>query len=55
MQDRTHACLIGWEELDALSQRESRLTGKELDYKAMDADNVRLIPELLRAQGKSEV
>lgn len=55
MQDRTHACLIGWEELDALSQRESRLTGKELDYKAMDADNVRLIPELLQAQGKSEV
>lgn len=55
MQKRTHACLIGWEELDALSQRESRLTGKNLDYKAMDTDNVLLIPELLRAQRKTEV
>lgn len=52
MQGRTHACLIGWEELDALSQRESRMTGKVLDYQAMDMDNVRLIPELLQAKGK---
>lgn len=55
MDARTHACLIDWEELDALSLRESRLTGKQINYKAADTENVRLVPELLRAQGKTEV
>lgn len=48
MTDRTHACLISWEALEELSQRETRITGKPVDYQAMDADNVMLIPELLR-------
>ena len=48
MADRTHACLISWEALEELSQRETRITGKPVDYKAMDTDNVMLIPELLR-------
>ena len=53
MDRRTHACLIGWEELDALSAKESRMTGKTVDYKAMDAANILLIPELLQAQQKN--
>ena len=50
IEGRTHACLIGWDALDDLSARESRLTGKPLDYKKMDTDNVLLIPKLLNAQ-----
>ncbi|MCR5508108.1 MAG: hypothetical protein K6F34_05425 [Lachnospiraceae bacterium] len=37
---RIHACLIPWDELDALSQTENTVTGKNLDYKQMDRDNV---------------
>lgn len=55
MQGYTHACLIDWDALDALSLRESRLTGKPVDYKAMDKENVLLIPELIRARRKTEV
>ncbi|MBQ8769050.1 MAG: metallophosphoesterase [Oscillospiraceae bacterium] len=44
---RTHACLIPWEELDALSAKENTITGKCIDYKAMDTDNVMAIPQLL--------
>ena len=53
MKDRTHACLIDWDDLDQLSSRESRLTGKNIDYKTMDTENVRLIPELLRTRKKT--
>ena len=55
IQNRTHACLISWEELDALSQRESQITGKPVDYKQMDIDNVMVVPKLLRAAQNSEV
>ena len=48
MVNRTHACLISWEELDGLSAAETCITGKAVDYKAMDTENVMLIPELLR-------
>ncbi len=48
--NRTHACLIGWDELDALSTRETRVTGSPVDYKDRDADNIRIIPELLKIQ-----
>ena len=53
MVDRTHACLIDWEELDALSSRESSLTGKQVDYKNADTANVLLVPELLHALEKN--
>lgn len=49
MVDRTHACLIPWEELDALSTKENAITGKQLDYKAMDTDNIMTIPQILQA------
>lgn len=48
MARRTHACLIPWEELDALSAREQIITGKPVDYKAMDTDNVLAVPTLLK-------
>lgn len=45
---KTHACLIPWEELDALSAKESAITGKQIDYKAMDTDNILTVPQLLQ-------
>jgi hypothetical protein len=47
MEKRRHACLIEWDELDELSDRENRVTGKNLDYKQMDKDNVLVISDLL--------
>lgn len=47
MAGRTHACLIGWDDLDLLAEKEAAITGQYIDYKAMDTDNVMAIPELL--------
>lgn len=47
---RTHACLIPWDALDALSQRESALTGEAVDYRQNDVSNVLALPEILRAE-----
>ena len=44
---RRHACLIPWDELDALSQRERELTGRQADYKQADINNVLSLPKLL--------
>ena len=44
---RTHACLVDWEELDSLSEKEAAVTGRFVDYKALDTANVLAIPELL--------
>ena len=49
-EERTHACLIPWDELDALSERESALTGRGVDYKQMDINNVLTLPRLLQAE-----
>ncbi|MDO4492821.1 MAG: hypothetical protein Q4C53_02930 [Clostridia bacterium] len=45
---RLHACLVPWDELDALSEKENRVTGGAVDYKAMDRNNVLALPALLR-------
>lgn len=45
---RLHACLVPWDDLDALSTKENAVTGKSVDYKEMDRDNVRMIPEMLK-------
>ena len=37
-----------WDQLDALSQRENAVTGGQVDYKAMDRDNVLAMPDILR-------
>ena len=47
-EGRMHACLTPWEALDELSERENRITGKSVDYKAMDLSNVEAVPELLK-------
>ena len=49
-EERTHACLIPWDALDALSARETALTGHRVDYKQMDINNVLTLPRLLRAE-----
>ena len=43
-----HACLIPWEELPALAEREYAVTGKRKDYRQKDRDNVRLVADMLR-------
>ena len=48
MTARTHACLIPWDALDLLSEKEAAITGKYVDYKAMDTENVLAIPQLLK-------
>ena len=51
---RLHACLIPWEELDALSARENAVTGGTVDYKQMDRDNVLALRDVLLAQRSAE-
>lgn len=47
MAGRTHACLVSWDALDILSEKEAQVTGNYVNYKAMDTDNVLAIPQLL--------
>ena len=47
MINRTHACLVSWEDLVVLAQKEHALTGTLKDYQKMDIDNIMLIPKLL--------
>ena len=47
-ENRTHACLVAWDELDGLSEKESVVTGREVDYKQYDINNVLIIPEILK-------
>lgn len=49
VRNRTHACLVDWDELISLSNKEASVTGKYRDYQAMDTDNVLSVPALLRA------
>lgn len=49
MAGKTHACLVKWDDLDILSQKEEAVTGKYVDYKAMDTENILATPELLKA------
>ncbi len=48
MSNKRHACLIPWDELDKLSAFENSVTGKNLDYKQMDRDNVTVMLKLLK-------
>ena len=47
-----HACLIDWEDLDDLSERESQVTGKPVDYKQMDRNNVLTLAQLAQNRNK---
>ena len=45
---RRHACLVPWTALDELSEKENRLTGRNVDYKQIDINNVLALPKLLQ-------
>ncbi len=47
-RDRTHACLVSWEALNDLSEKEKAVTGKDPQYQQKDIENVQAVPELLR-------
>ena len=49
---RTHACLIPWEELNELSEKENRVTGRNVDYRQIDINNVLTLPKLLQTEEK---
>ncbi len=49
MAGRTHACLVSWEALKDLSEKEAAITGQYTDYQHMDTENVLALPQLLRA------
>ena len=48
MRDYTHACLVDWDALQDLAEREQQITGRPVDYKEYDRANVMLVPELLK-------
>ena len=48
-QNRLHACLIPYGDLDELSARENEITGGHRDYKQLDRDIVSMIPAMLNA------
>lgn len=55
MAGRTHACLVSWEGLKDLSEKEAAITGKYTDYQHLDTENVLALPALLRAARENEV
>ena len=54
MAGRTHACLIPWEELEVLSEKENAITGGHRDYQQEDVKNVLAIENLLRTGKTNE-
>jgi hypothetical protein len=53
-ENRTHACLISWDALDNLSEKENSVTGQKVDYKQYDINNVLIIPEVLKQRAADE-
>ena len=53
-EKRLHACLIPWEELDALSRRENAVTGGKTDYKQADRNNVLSVQRVMAALEAAE-
>ena len=53
LKQRVHACLVPWDELDTLSACENAITGGNVNYKEFDRNNVRAIPDVLRAMKES--
>ena len=54
-EKRLHACLIPWEELDDLSEKVSDITGRKMDYKQMDRNNVLAMRDVLSAASGHEI
>ena len=57
LENKTHACLIDWDALDVLSDKENAITGGKVDYKQMDKNNILLLPQLIqiRNQNNSQI
>ena len=49
-EKRLHACLVPYEKLDQVSERENAVTGRNVDYKQYDINNVMIIPDILKAR-----
>ena len=49
---RRHICLMPWEELPLLDEKEAAVTGRPVDYQQKDIDNILAYPELLAAAEK---
>ena len=48
--ERAHACLIPYDQLDRLSEKEKKITGRNVNYKQSDINNVLIIPRILRQE-----
>ena len=48
--ERSHACLIPYDQLDKLSEKEKKVTGRNVNYKQSDINNVLIIPRILRQE-----
>ncbi len=48
-----HACLVSWEELKELDEKEEQLAGRKTDYQQMDRENIEMIPTLLKEGSRS--
>ena len=46
---RLHACLVPWEELDRVSQLQTKLSGTPVDHKKTDINSILTLPEVLRS------
>ena len=46
---KRHACLIPWDDLDELSVFENSYTGKNVDYKQMDRENIKAVIGIISA------
>ena len=49
-EKRMHACMIPYDQLDALSEKEKAVTGRDVNYRQADINNVMIIPRILREQ-----
>ena len=49
---RLHSCLIPWDELDDLSARVNAVTGRNVDFKAADRNNIVVVSEVLKRSRK---
>ncbi len=46
-KNKRHGCLAPWEDLDELSAYENSYTGKNVDYKQMDRENVKAVCKII--------
>ena len=52
-ENRLHACLVPWDELDEVSEKENAATGREVDYKQIDINNVLTLPHMIEQGDKA--